>query len=1231
MKIQYTMINKLILITYLTLVTMSGLLAQRPFITTWATHGSGTSGTDQITIPAGNSNSYTIYWEEVGNPGNNGTDSGSSGDKTITFPNSGIYTVEISGGFNQIYFNNMGDLQKIRSIEQWGDIAWSTMNAAFYGCRLLNINATDIPDLSNVEDMSNMLFGVNKLPNNIGLWDVSNVTNMSGTFFWTTFKSNHDISNWDISNVTNMSKMFKGLSQWSTPEIGVGSWDVSSVTNMAEMFYDARTFNENIGSWDVSNVTDMSDMFTHAINFNQDIGDWNVSNVKYMWRILTSATSFNQDLSDWNISSVEDGFGMSASGMSTTNYDLLLNSWAQSANPPSGIRLGGTTYCNATAARQYLINTLNWDISDEKDISCVKPFITIWKTNNPGQSRSDEVKIQTGSTTTFYDIYWEELNNPQNNGQIRNVWQGHTIEFPSRGTYVVEIKGDFRGLASTTNYPDREKLISIEQWGEVEWREMNRVFYNFTNLEINATDAPILFRTCDDMTEMFYGVKAFNSSLANWDVSIVNNMAGMFANSGLDQSLGNWDISNVTDMTDMLDNSALSDENYDATLIGWSNRATRQDNVNLGAEGVYYCTSEAARNMLINDTGWTITDSGFSNSCCLEPDGSATNPTALNISHESAEINWTAGNGNGRLAIARAGANVNVLPTDDQIYTASSSFGSGHHFGNGNYAVYVGNGTGFSLDNLNPSTSYYIKIFEYNEATGCIEYLTTTFADGNFTTSCIALEPTSAPTSLSFSNVADTRMTLSWNNGNGNRRMVLARKGQAVNGLPQDGNTYTANSTFGLGSSVGIGGPSSNDKNYVLYNGTGNSFTAYGLDPEATYYFSVIEYNRSVNCTLETNYLTSTILSGSANTLCNMPAQPTVPSSGMRVPSHRITTNSALFGWINGNGAKRIVLARANSPVSTVPVDGASYIASSSLFDAPDIGGGNRVVYISSSNGLSEFTLEGLNANTTYYIKVFEYNIDAACYLETNYLTSPSLSGSVTTKCANPEPTSTSGPISFSNVTSSSMRLSWSKGNGNRRVVIARKGSAVNRSPVDGSSYSSSSSFGNGSNLGSGNYVVYSGTGSSVTVYGLSSSSSYHYAIHEYNYNSNCDPINNYDGSKRTGSRSTTSSGGGGGVPICRFPPCPIDEECGSDFFDPCLSRISSSQNNIFVDFQSEKSARGIIQVYDLNGKVIKNINNSIYPILHHEIPVNDAKGQIYIVRVINNFKTEAKKIFLQQ
>src|SRR5690606_26464831 len=77
----------------------------------------------------------------------------------------------------------------------------------------------------------------------------------------------------------------------------------------------------------------------------------------------------------------------------------------------------------------------------------------------------------------------------------------------------------------------------------------------------------------------------------------------------------------------------------------------------------------------------------------------------------------------------------------------------------------------------------------------------------------------------------------------------------------------------------------------------------------------------------------------------------------------------------------------------------------------------------------------------------------------------------------------------------------FTKGNGDGRVVIARKAGAVNASPADVTFYSYDENFGGGAKLNDDNFVVYRGAGSSITVKQLEPNTTYHFAIFEYNGN----------------------------------------------------------------------------------------------------------------------------------
>ena len=88
---------------------------------------------------------------------------------------------------------------------------------------------------------------------------------------------------------------------------------------------------------------------------------------------------------------------------------------------------------------------------------------------------------------------------------------------------------------------------------------------------------------------------------------------------------------------------------------------------------------------------------------------------------------------------------------------------------------------------------------------------------------------------------------------------------------------------------------------------------------------------------------------------------------------------------------------------------------------------------------------------------------------------------------------------SFTNVGGISMNFSWTSGNGADRIVVVKSGSAVSDNPVNGTVYSANSAFGSGGTIGTGEYVVYNGAGTNVTVTGLTVNTTYYFTVFEYN------------------------------------------------------------------------------------------------------------------------------------
>jgi hypothetical protein len=99
--------------------------------------------------------------------------------------------------------------------------------------------------------------------------------------------------------------------------------------------------------------------------------------------------------------------------------------------------------------------------------------------------------------------------------------------------------------------------------------------------------------------------------------------------------------------------------------------------------------------------------------------------------------------------------------------------------------------------------------------------------------------PTLQASQISYTPITSTSVLLNWVNGNGNKKAVFIFDGATGAPAVQNGFTYTANSTYGLGMQDGTGW-------YCVYNGsaiTVGGLIINGLLPAHTYRVMVMEYN----------------------------------------------------------------------------------------------------------------------------------------------------------------------------------------------------------------------------------------------------------------------------------------------------------------------------------------------------------------------------------------------------
>ncbi|MEM1001695.1 MAG: serine hydrolase [Bacteroidota bacterium] len=104
--------------------------------------------------------------------------------------------------------------------------------------------------------------------------------------------------------------------------------------------------------------------------------------------------------------------------------------------------------------------------------------------------------------------------------------------------------------------------------------------------------------------------------------------------------------------------------------------------------------------------------------------------------------------------------------------------------------------------------------------------------------------PTVNAKDIEINSFSSNTIDFSWTNGNGSSRIVVAREvddsfteGVQVS-FPLDGTDYSADNVFGSGDNLGA-------NNYVVYNGSSNSFQLSGLNPQSQYALRVYEYNKT--------------------------------------------------------------------------------------------------------------------------------------------------------------------------------------------------------------------------------------------------------------------------------------------------------------------------------------------------------------------------------------------------
>lgn len=203
------------------------------------------------------------------------------------------------------------------------------------------------------------------------------------------------------------------------------------------------------------------------------------------------------------------------------------------------------------------------------------------------------------------------------------------------GTYLVQITGSLPHI-KFNNSGDKDKIIDIKQFGDIEILSWELSYYGCSNLVMSATDTPNSSNVTN-MNSMMRDCNVIQPNTRNWNVSNVTNMqsfvrsspladldveiwntsnlslvtAAWFGATNSNPNLGSWNMGNISSFVDTFKLMGMSTDNYDLLLNNASGQ-TVQSGVQLDANLINYTTSVAgaAHTDLVTNDLWTINDAG---------------------------------------------------------------------------------------------------------------------------------------------------------------------------------------------------------------------------------------------------------------------------------------------------------------------------------------------------------------------------------------------------------------------------------------------------------------------------------------------------------------------------------------------------------------------------------------------------------------------------------------------
>ena len=524
-------------------------------------------------------------------------------------------------------------------------------------------------------------------------------------------------------------------------------------------------------------------------------------------------------------------------------------------------------------------------------------------------------------------------------------------------------------------------------------------------------------------------------------------------------------------MSPTLGVSAVSTDWTKQTVIvtsGTNNTATRYGLVQFQPNGGSFSTSPG----YLFDDFCVYAGSAEDNTAPAD----AISPLVTGYTANSINLGWTVpatGVDGGGYVVVRYAANPTSepAPNPNGIYAVGSTIGTGT-------VVYIGTATSFNNTGLTMNTAYYYRVYVADKA---FNYSPNPITVTGFT-------GIAAQTGISFTTPASCitdRLTISWTgpinfNAANYTQLAFLKAGSAVTtGTPTNAaSAYTASSVFALGTAY------QNDAAaYCIYNGDGtdasgnhSGLTITGLSPNTTYY--LLLYNIQ-----DAGTVYSAAATGNGTTLNSLAEPANNPGSFAK---GAVTTANIPLTWTAAGGSPAPTGYLIQASNSATPGDPADF---SDPANQTNISGGSANV---KTGGTSYSSFTGFAPGTMYYFRINSYTNSSTCI---NFKASGPTINTATLPNAVTSPalsiTGGTGTINWTTATG------YSSSNNTTLVFVSSSTIFVSTPTTNPSGYTANTVFGAGTPylLDPGAKCVYNGDGTSATITGLVSGTTYYVLI----------------------------------------------------------------------------------------------------------------------------------------